>query len=86
MAFKVHLIAYTLLQLQKVLTNQTSKGTPPSVEPFIKKLLKCDIPGGVPENLDVLLRQGVRSFSYPESGIMQQVVTGLSQIKVGFFL
>jgi len=82
MGLKLHLIAHVLIQLDKAFESQAAKENEPSVSPFIKMLLKCEVPGGVPENLDILLRQGVRSFPFPESGIMQQLVTGLTQIKV----
>jgi len=78
-AVKIHLIWYTLMQLQK--ESMKAKGKDP-IESFIKRMLKCNKQGGIPENLDVLLREGVRSFQYHETGIMQQLVTSLNHTKV----
>ena len=78
-ALKIHLIWHTLVQLQK--ESKKSKGKDP-VESFIKKMLNSNKHGEIPENMDILLREGVRSFPYPETAVMQQLVTSLNHTKV----
>lgn len=58
-----------------------AKGEDP-IDNFIKKLLKSNVPGGIPEGLDRLLREAVRAFPFHESTIMQQLVTNLANMKV----
>ena len=58
-----------------------AKGQDP-IENFIKKMLKCNAPGAIPEGLDRLLREGVRAFPFRETTIMQQLVTNLAHTKV----
>jgi len=78
-AIKMHLLSHILSEIKK--ETHGSKGKDP-IEIFIKKMLKCTTPGGIPENLDCLLRKGVQSFPYHETTIMQQLVTSLAHTKV----
>ncbi|CAG7828652.1 unnamed protein product [Allacma fusca] len=78
-AFKIHLLSFILTKMQE--ESVGAKGHDP-VENFIKKMLRCKTPGGIPEQLDILLREGVRAFPFRETTIMQQLVTNLAHTKL----
>jgi len=73
------MLAHILSQIQK--WNKEAKGKDP-IEFFIKRILKTSVAGSIPDGLDRILREGVRSFPYYQTTIMQQLVANLSHTKV----